>query len=157
MKQVLPRFSKPAPTILVNGVDVRLARHRCTRTRISQLRKVVVDWPWSVTAARVRLLVIGMHGSAKRYTCARGIPFSFCACAVDGNVPAPSRFSPHLSLEQSRSQSTWYWYPDHDYGRLEIEAIDIEPGMRLHAERDYDDIKIKPTQWNMSGSRHNRK
>ena len=90
MKQVLPRFSKPAPTILVNGV--RLARHRCTRTRISQLRKIVVDWPGSVTAARVRLLVIGMHGSAKRYTCVRGIPFPFCACAVDGNVPVPSRF-----------------------------------------------------------------
>ena len=89
MKQVLPRFSKPAPTILVNGV--RLARHRCTRTRISQLRKIVVDWPGSVTAARVHLLVIGMHGSAKRYTCVRGIPFPFCACAVDGNVPVPSR------------------------------------------------------------------
>ena len=52
----------------------------------------------AVTAARVRcLLVIGT--AQLTATRVRGIPFSFCACAIDGNVPVPSRPLPnHASV-----------------------------------------------------------
>ena len=62
MKQVLPRFSKPAPTILDNGV--RLAHHRCIRTQYYHSSEKSLSTDRSVTAARVRLLVLNWHGSA---------------------------------------------------------------------------------------------